>query len=73
MDNKTDKTNDRITKLEEELTHVIISNEELSSELIHSAKRIEQLERKIIMLEGRFSAIEDNADAPIPNEKPPHW
>lgn len=63
----------RLTKLEEEFAHIVMSNEELSSELIHSAKRIEQLERKIVMLESRFSSIEDNIDAPIPNEKPPHW
>ena len=68
------ETNDnRIMKLEEELAHVSMSNEELSSELIHSTKRIEQLERKIAMLESRFSSLEDNIDAPIPNEKPPHW
>jgi SlyX protein len=68
-----DTTEDRITKLEEELAHVSMNNEELSSELIHSAKRIEQLERKIATLESRFSSLEDNIDAPIPNEKPPHW
>lgn len=68
-----DKTDNRITKLEEELAHVTMSNEELSSELIHSTRRIEQLERKIVMLESRFSLLEDNIDAPAPNEKPPHW
>jgi len=68
-----EKTENRITKLEEELAHVSMNNEELSSELIHSSKRIEQLERKIAMLESRFSSLEDNIDAPIPNEKPPHW
>lgn len=66
-------TNERITKLEEELAHVAITNEELSSELVHSSKRIEQLERKIAMLESRFTSIEDNIDTPITNEKPPHW
>lgn len=65
--------NDRITKLEEELAHTVISNEELSSELIHCSKRIEQLERKIAMLESRFSSLEDNVEAPLPNQKPPHW
>ena len=66
-------TIERITKLEEELAHVTIANEELSSELVHSTKRIEQLERRIAMLENRFSSIEDNIDTPIPNERPPHW
>ncbi len=65
--------NSRITKLEEELAHSVIANEELSSELIHNSKRIEQLERRIAMLESRFSSIEDNIDNPVPNEKPPHW
>lgn len=68
-----DDQQNRLTKLEEEFAHLVMSNEELSSELIHSAKRIEQLERKIAMLESRFSSIEDNIDTPVPNEKPPHW
>ncbi len=68
-----DDTNNRIMRLEEELAHTVLANEELSSELIHSNKRIEQLERKIAMLESRFSSLEDNIDAPLPNEKPPHW
>ncbi len=62
-----------ITKLEEELAHVILANEELSNELIHCFNRIEQLERRVAMLESRFSSLEDNIDAPLPNEKPPHW
>lgn len=68
-----DDTNDRITKLEEELAHAVMGNEELSSELIHSTKRIEQLERKIAMLESRFTSIEENRDPPPENTKPPHW
>ena len=68
-----DDTNDRITKLEEELAHAVMSNEELSSELIHSNKRIELLERKFAMLENRFTAMEENMDAPPEDTRPPHW
>lgn len=64
---------DQITKLEEALAHVTITNEELSSELVHSNKRLDQLERKIAMLESRFASLEDNVDGPIPNERPPHY
>ena len=65
--------NNQITKLEEALAHLSITNEELSSELLHSNKRLDQLERKIVMLESRFASLEDNVDGPIPNEKPPHY
>lgn len=66
-------TNDTIMKLEEALAHVTIANEELSGELIHAKSRIESLERKVAMLESRFAMLEDTVDAPVPNEKPPHW
>ncbi len=67
-----DKNND-IMRLEEALAHVSITNEELSAELIHSTKRIEILERKIVTLESRFASLEDTVEAPPENTKPPHW
>jgi len=64
----------RITRLEESLAHLVLTHEELSSELIHRTRRIEALERKIAMLESRFASLEDTVDAPPPaNQKPPHW
>jgi uncharacterized coiled-coil protein SlyX len=60
-------------KLEETMAHMTMANEELSAELIHTKSRIESLERKVVMLESRFAMLEDTVDAPVPNEKPPHW
>lgn len=63
----------RITKLEEALAHALMVNEELSGELLHSNRQISELERKVAMLESRFSSLEDNIEGPVENTKPPHW
>ena len=55
------------------MAHLSLVNEELSSELARSFKRIELLERKIAHLENQFAAIEESLDGPIENTKPPHW
>jgi len=64
---------DRTTKLEEELAHLSMANEELSSELVLQWKRIEELEKKLFRIESKFSQIEEALDNPIENTKPPHW
>jgi len=67
-------TETRITRLEETLAYLVLTNEELSSELIHRTKRIEALERKIAMLESRFASLENSVDTPpAADQKPPHW
>lgn len=64
---------DRTTKLEEELAHMSLANEELSSEIAIQWKRIEELEKKLFKLENRLQAIEESSDNPIENTRPPHW
>lgn len=63
----------RITALEEEAAHLRLANEELSSGMMEQWKRIEQLERQLVRLEGRLTSFEDHLDAPPENTKPPHW
>lgn len=65
--------NDRTTRLEEEIAHLTITNEELNSEMIVQWKRIEALEKKLFKIESRFVAMEEAMDSPIENTKPPHW
>lgn len=64
---------DRITKLEEEVTHLARTNEELSSELAGQWKRMEVIEKKFLHLETRFASVEDSLEQPAENTKPPHW
>ena len=64
---------DRTIKLEEEIAHLTITNEELSSEIALQWKRIEELEKKLFKFENRFMALEESVDNPIEVTKPPHW
>lgn len=63
----------RITKLEEALAHALMGIEELSGELLHSNRQLTELERKVAMLESRFTSMEDTIEGPIENTRPPHW
>ena len=67
------KEGDRLDRLEEEIAHMRLTNDELSNELLVHMKKIESLEKHIIRLDGRFKGIEESLDGPIENQKPPHW
>ncbi|MGI9350427.1 MAG: SlyX family protein [Rhizobiaceae bacterium] len=67
------KDSKRIMSLEEEVSHLALANEELSTEVLAQWKRIEQLEKKLVHLETRLNTFEDNQDAPPEDTKPPHW
>ncbi len=63
----------RLIALEEEVSHLRMANEELSSEVLAQWKRIESLERQLANLENRLTSFEDHLDSPPENTKPPHW
>ena len=64
---------DQILKLEEEIAHLTLANEELSTELLQQWKRVEEIERKFAKLENRFHSMEEAMHNPIENTKPPHY
>lgn len=63
----------RFEKLEEEVAHLRLANEELSSELVVHLRKIESIEKMMSVLDQRFKGLEENLDGPIENQKPPHW
>ena len=65
--------NNRFVALEEEIAHLRIQNEELSSQIHEQWKELERLRKQLAFVEERFSRIEDDLDIPQPDEKPPHW
>ena len=64
---------DQILKLEEEIAHLTLANEELSTELLQQWKRVEEIERKFAKLENRFHSLEEAMHNPSENTKPPHY
>ena len=64
---------DRIIRLEEEVSHLRQINDELSGELAAQWKSIAKLEKVITLLESRINGLEDQSEAPAANTKPPHW
>jgi len=68
---KTD--DDRITHLEEELAHLRLANDELSSEVLLQMKQIEKLEKLLRNLEAKQTGLEERLDNPLTDERPPHW
>ena len=66
-------TEDRVTRLEEEIAHLRHTNDELSGELAKQWKHIAKLENAITLLESRISGFENQLGDPAENTKPPHW
>lgn len=64
---------DRITHLEEELAHLRMANDELSSEVLLQMRQIEKLEKMLRNLEAKQSGLEERIDGPLADERPPHW
>lgn len=64
---------ERIITLEEELAHLRLQNEELSSEMLKHWNRTELLEKRLVRLEEGLQTLQDRPDSTDPVEKPPHW
>ena len=73
MNTSVDTQEQRIVSLEEELAHLRVQNEELSSETLDQWKRIEHLQKRLTLLEERFARLEDNPGTDSADNKPPHW
>jgi len=73
----TDKTNNdaeaRLVRLEELVAHQQAAIEDLSRQLTDSWKQSEKLRNELARLTDRFQDMEDAADAPAANQRPPHW
>jgi SlyX protein len=63
----------RLVRLEEMVAHQQAAIEELSRQLTEGWKANERLRRELARLTDRFEGLEDLADAPPANQKPPHW
>ena len=62
-----------ITRLEEQIAHLTLANEELSGEVLAQWKRIEALEKHLVQLENKLIAYQDAQEEVPANTKPPHW
>lgn len=63
----------KFVKLEEEIAHLTISSDEISSEILAQWKRIEELEKTVLKLQNRLMAMEETFNNPVITTKPPHW
>jgi len=64
---------ERLTALEEHLSHMLAANDDLSHQLIHALSRIEGLERRVVALEGRVEQVEEGSEPSPAETRPPHW
>ncbi|EDQ35388.1 hypothetical protein HPDFL43_19377 [Hoeflea phototrophica DFL-43] len=63
----------RLMRLEELVAHQQAAIEDLSRQLTEGWKENEKLRRDLARLADRFEELEDGAEAPAANQKPPHW
>ncbi len=66
---------DRITSLEEHISHQAATLEELSAVVAAQATHIERLERRVRLLMERAAQMESDTmnSAPLADQRPPHW
>lgn len=64
---------ERIVRLEEQVAHQAVAIEELSKQIADQWALIERLKREMKEMTDQFEAIEDQARAALPTQKPPHW
>lgn len=69
----TGDNEERLVRLEELVAHQQTAVEDLSWQLTESWKASEKLRRELSRLSDRFEELEDTADTPPANQKPPHW
>jgi SlyX protein len=69
----TPEEESRLVRLEELAAHQQAAIEDLSRQLTDAWKDREKLRRELARLSDRFEELEDGADAPSANQKPPHW
>lgn len=61
------------SEIEAALAHQEQQIQDLSEIVIEQGKDIEKLKAYIEKLEGKIEELEDGADAPAANVKPPHY
>lgn len=59
--------------LEEKIAHLIRAVEDLSDVVTRQAREIDTLTRRVAMLLEREADREAMGEAPLANQKPPHW
>jgi len=64
---------DRMTRLEEMLTHQAATIDDLSEIVRTQAERIEHLERRVNQLRERAAQAESDGGILFSNQKPPHY
>ncbi|RVJ61305.1 hypothetical protein CN166_07500 [Sinorhizobium medicae] len=64
---------DRITRLEEAVTHQLKTIEELSDQLAEQWKIVEQTRVKLERLTERFLSLEEESREAVPVTRPPHF
>lgn len=65
---------DKITRIEERLTHLTRTVDELSEVVAGQARQIARLEARIALLMEREAEREAEAGAaPLADQRPPHW
>ena len=64
---------DRIESLEERIAHLIRTVEDLSDVVAAQATEIDRLTRLTHLLAEREADRELAGDAPVANQRPPHW
>jgi SlyX protein len=63
----------RLMRLEELVAHQQAAIEDLSRQLTEGWKENEKLRRDLARLADRFEELEDGAETPAADQKPPHW
>lgn len=68
---KSDDT--RLVDLEILAAHQAQMIDDLNEVIIEQSKAIAELRRRMDSLGNRFSSLEEQVDAEVPVDKPPHW
>jgi SlyX protein len=66
-------TEDRFAEIEIKLFYQEETVRELNNIVCEQQRRIDQLEKGIKALAGRFKDVVEEVGGKIPNEKPPHY
>lgn len=64
---------DQMEALETKIAHLIRSVDDLSDVVASQAREIDRLTRITTLLAAREAEREADQDAPLANQRPPHW
>jgi len=73
MDQNGHDIEHRLMVLETALAHITKVNDELSDIVADQAKRIEALERRVVILMQREAERESDGVEYVADQRPPHW